>query len=413
MSRQLQDIFEECVERLRQGDSVENCLMSYPEVAAELEILLRTALNVNWRASMVQPRPYFKARARAQFIAAQQYAAQVKESKPKPTFFSLQRAWMPALAVVLILVLSSVGTAAAASNAMPDEPLYPVKIATEQAHLTLTFSDEDKAEINVKLAETRSQEIATMATQGKTEQVVVTTERLAQNLEAAEVAIQKVEETKTSQTLTTPQETTTVPTQPAPEPTPEPTPVPEPAQPAPVPSPIPTPEPSTSATSEKPQDTTGQAGGQPAPSPEKVTITKAERLRQSLRVNITKNINILENAKNKAPEQSKQAIQRAIDISKSRQIQLQQPHPETQPKSRQDPRNPQTIPDPLKGNWSQEPPQQGAGTEGKVIPTPTITPSTPSETSGTRNNTGDVTKPPSSTTNNTTTDNTGTDTTKR
>jgi len=406
MNRQLQDIFEECVERLRQGDSIENCLRSYPEVAAELEILLRTTLNVNWRASMVQPRPEFKARARAQFIGAQQYAAQAKEPTPKPTFFSLQRAWVPALAVVLILVFSSVGTAAAASNAMPDEPLYPVKIATEQAQLTLALSDETKAELNVKLAETRSQEIATMATQGKTEQVLATTERLAQNLEAAEVAIQKVEETKTGRTLATPQETTTAPAPPAPVPTP-----------APVTPPTPTPEPSTSATSEKPQDTTRGAESQPTPSPEKATVTKVERLRQSLRATVSKNLTILENAKSEAPQQTKQALQQAIDMAKSRQIQLQQQYPETQPKPPESLRNPKDAPPVPINEEGQEPPQQSTGTEDKGTPIPTkpqpVTPSTPSETSGTRDNSGDVTKPTTSTTNNTTSDNTSTDTTKR
>jgi hypothetical protein len=153
MNRQLEEIFNECVERLHQGDSIENCLLSYPEFATELETLLRTALNVNWRGSMVQPRPQFKALARSQFINAQYATAQAKQARP--TFFSLQRAWAPALAMVLLLIFSSVGTAAAASNAMPDQPLYPVKLATEQVRLTLAFSDKAKAELNVQLVEVR------------------------------------------------------------------------------------------------------------------------------------------------------------------------------------------------------------------------------------------------------------------
>jgi hypothetical protein len=123
MSRQIEEIFNECVERLRQGDSIENCLISYPEVASELELLLRTAMNVNWRASMVQPRPEFKYQARYRFINAQYAAAQEEEARARPTLFSLQRAWVPALGLVLLLIFSSVGTAAAAANSMPDEPL--------------------------------------------------------------------------------------------------------------------------------------------------------------------------------------------------------------------------------------------------------------------------------------------------
>ena len=85
MSKKLEEIFDECLERLQQGDSIENCLMQYPEVAAELEILLRTAVNVNWRSSLVRPRPEFKAYARAQFIGMQHAAAQKKQPSHRPT----------------------------------------------------------------------------------------------------------------------------------------------------------------------------------------------------------------------------------------------------------------------------------------------------------------------------------------
>jgi len=399
MSRQLQDIFEECVERLRQGDSIENCLNSYPEVAADLEVLLRTSLNVNWRASMVQPRPEFKARARAQFIGAQQYAAQLKEVRPRPTIFSLQRAWVPALAVVLLLIFSSVGTAAAASNAMPDEPLYPAKIATEQVQLAFALSNEAKAELNVKLAETRSQEIATMATQGKTEQVVATTERLSQNLNAAEIAIQNIERTEIRQTLSVPQESTITPS----------------AQPEPIMPPAPAPAPPRPDNSEKPQDTTRAAGKEPGLSWEKASTDKVERLRQSLNAIISKNVVILENAKNVAPDQTKQAIQEAIDISNSKQIELQNQRPEMQPKPLENNGNSKGFTPEPTGNKDegQRPLPQSTGNENEETQTPekseSITTTDPNKTSTTRDTSENIDKSLTSTTDNTS----STDTTKR
>jgi hypothetical protein len=299
MNRHLEEIFNECIERLRQGDSIENCLLNYPEEAAEIEPLLRTASNINWRASMVQPRPEFKARARYQFINAQYAEAQAKEARFHPTLFSLQRAWMPALVMVLLLVFSSVGTAAAASNAMPDQPLYPVKLATEQVQLTLAFSNETKAELNTKLMETRSQEIITMATQGKTDQVIAATARLAQNLEAAETALNKVEETKTRQFSPPPRPATLAPTQPAP------------SQPLPPP-----------ASSDKTKENTGPAGGQTATTRASV---EADKLRQSVTASINKNLASLENAQEKTSEKAKEALQRAIELTKNKQIQIQKP----------------------------------------------------------------------------------------
>lgn len=362
MSKRLQDIFEECLERLQQGDSIENCLMSYPEVAAELEMLLRTARNVNWRASIVQPRPEFKARARAQFIGAQHYAAQVQEPKRQPTFFSLQRAWVPALAMVLILVFSSLGTAVA-SNAMPDEPLYPVKLATEQVQLTFSFSDEDKAELYAKLVETRSQEIVAMATQGKPEQVIIASQRLDQHLEAAEVAINKVEETKVKPAPAATQTTPIVPT------------------PAPVPS-------------------TGD------------TVAKAEKLRQSLTTTISKNLTDLQDAQSKVPDKAKEALQKAIELSKKRQTKLKQPPaikptpaptpgpvPPVHPKPPQEPKIPPDPPNPPGGQQPPKPPTIVPGGNGKNTPLPSTPSDDNSPTSGpagSGKNTGDASKTPSS-----------------
>lgn len=403
MARQLEEIFNECIERLRQGDSVENCLMNYPEVAADLEILLRTALNVNWRGSMVQPRPEFKAYARAQLFNVQYAMSQERQpAARKPSLFSLRHAWVPALAMVVLLLFSSVGTAAAAANAMPDEPLYPVKLATEQVRISFAFSDETKADLNVKLAETRSQEIATMATQGKTEQVIIATDRLAQHIEAADQAIRKVEETKERQAPPPPP----TPTITAPTPAPSTSPAPVPAQP-------PTTAPTTPPTpTDKPKDATGQAGVQQTPPQErtKVKVAEAEKLRQALKATISRNLTVLENARDKAPEREKPALQKAIDLAKTRQLQLQQPpgtgtpiNPGTKPPTSgpgQSPPNPQNVPGSTGTKGSEEPTQrpgsQGSGTT-PVTPSPT-TPVVPKGTSSTGNGTGDANKPSTSTT---------------
>ena len=65
--KEFDNILDECLERLLvEGEAVEQCLDSFPEDAAELEPLLRTAMVVN-KAVAVQPDLEFKARARYQF----------------------------------------------------------------------------------------------------------------------------------------------------------------------------------------------------------------------------------------------------------------------------------------------------------------------------------------------------------
>jgi len=86
------------------------------------------------------------------------------------------------VAVVLVLLLAGGSTVAAAGNSMPDNPLYPVKLATEQARLTLARSNMSKAELYAKLADKRVAEIIYMANKGKPKQVESVTHRLNSHL---------------------------------------------------------------------------------------------------------------------------------------------------------------------------------------------------------------------------------------
>ncbi|MFC2016948.1 DUF5667 domain-containing protein [Chloroflexota bacterium] len=173
-NREFNNILDECLERLlTRGETVEQCLRDYPQQAAELEPLLRTVLATKG-ASVIQPHPEFRAKARDQFHSALQ---EIEQKKRLP-FFGWQPRWAMAVAIVLALLLAGGGTVAAASNSMPDNPLYPVKLATEQAQLALTPSALGKAELYAKLADKRVAEIIYVANKGKPEQMEKVTQRL-------------------------------------------------------------------------------------------------------------------------------------------------------------------------------------------------------------------------------------------
>jgi len=177
-SREFNDILDECLERLLvKGETIEDCLASYPDLAAELEPLLHTAVTAK-KASIIQPRPEFRAKARYQF----QSALQAMESKRRRSFFGWQRQWVTAITIVVVLLLAGGGTVAAASNSMPDGALYPVKLATEQVQLMLTPSDIGKARLCAQLADRRVAEIIYMADKGTAQQIEVITQRLDKHL---------------------------------------------------------------------------------------------------------------------------------------------------------------------------------------------------------------------------------------
>jgi len=175
-SRVFDNVLDECLERLLvKGETVDQCLRSFPEHTDELKPLLETALSIK-KASAIQPRSEFRDKARYQFYSALQG---MKPKKGHPVF-GWQPLWATVAAIVLILLLAGGGTVAAAGGSMPDELLYPVKLATEQTQLVLTPSTLGKTELYVKLADRRVLEIIRMAGEGKPEQI----ERTAQRLDA-------------------------------------------------------------------------------------------------------------------------------------------------------------------------------------------------------------------------------------
>lgn len=177
-NKELDNILDECLKRLLiKGETIEQCLNSYPEYAVELKPLLETTV-VTQKALAIEPRPEFKARARYQFQSA------LREPKPQRVlpFFNWRSQWVMAIAITLAVLLSGGGTVAAAGNSMPDSPLYPVKLATEQVQLVITTSNINKAKLYAKLADKRVTEIVYIANKGKPEKIGTTVRRLNQYL---------------------------------------------------------------------------------------------------------------------------------------------------------------------------------------------------------------------------------------
>lgn len=173
-NREFNDILEICLARLLdKGETIEQCLNAYPQYADQLRPLLETTVAAR-QALAIQPRPEFKARARYQFQSA------LQEFKPKKSlpFFTWQPQWAMAVVIILAVLFTGGGTVAAAGRSMPDSPLYPIKLVTEQIQLALTTSTISKAKLYAKLADKRVAEIVYVANRGKSEQIVATTQRL-------------------------------------------------------------------------------------------------------------------------------------------------------------------------------------------------------------------------------------------
>ena len=171
-NKQLHTIFDKCLESLLTGqETVEQCLQRYPEYAAELEPMLRTAMFVN-HAVDVKPSEDFRARARYQL------QTMMAESKvPKRKIAYVPR-WAVAVCTVLLVFILGGGTVLAADGTMPGNPLYAVKLFTESIRIKLAAPEEKKLELYATVADRRVTEMEWMVDNNKTSNLEASAVRL-------------------------------------------------------------------------------------------------------------------------------------------------------------------------------------------------------------------------------------------
>jgi hypothetical protein len=193
MGDRSEDILNECTERLLRGESVEQCLQRYPEQAPDLEPLLRVAAAARRASSAVEPRPEFKARVRHEVQSQLRSEGRKAEPKRIPALRWIPRWAAVAACVALVFVFAAGGTVAASSGSVPGDTLYPVKTATEQVQMKLTFSEAAKAKLQARFAERRAREMARLAEKGRTAQLGALASRFKAHLAKIEQLAAQIE----------------------------------------------------------------------------------------------------------------------------------------------------------------------------------------------------------------------------
>lgn len=166
MARGWAAVLDECLAALGQGATLEDCLARYPNYATELRLYLPLAQRLTQT-------PHHQPRASAQTAAWQRFQARAGDMRlGRRPRLSLNVGWMRPLAIAAALVLAvfvaAGGTAYAAQDALPDSPLYGVKLATEDIRVWFTFDDGAKVELLLDQSNERTDEIMEMLQGGKT-----------------------------------------------------------------------------------------------------------------------------------------------------------------------------------------------------------------------------------------------------
>ncbi|MEZ4768240.1 MAG: DUF5666 domain-containing protein [Caldilineales bacterium] len=163
---------------LAEGATVDDCAAAFPRNAAELRVSLDV---VNALQAAAQPAPQRTASQiaseRAAFLAsAREYAG--RQNKPGWLAGALaglavlfrQPVWR-AVAVVFLLLATFFGLGGTAltvaSNALPGDALYPVKLAAERARVAVTVDERERAQLLEIFDQRRRQEVVDVVDAGR------------------------------------------------------------------------------------------------------------------------------------------------------------------------------------------------------------------------------------------------------
>lgn len=141
MTDNLDALLDECIDRINTGQSLEECLASYPEHAERLEPLLRSILDIRATCSPM-PSPAAKAAARRRLDAALDNDNLKRGSKMHRRAFALPlgrpKAWVVMAAVALLAIIAGISSWALGPGGAP-APVFA------QPNFRLLISDEANA----------------------------------------------------------------------------------------------------------------------------------------------------------------------------------------------------------------------------------------------------------------------------
>lgn len=187
------NILDDCIEAIRRNETtVEECLQLHKDVRAELEPMLIAALTLIEVGNVV-PDSLRKQQARDKLLAAveqkrwesgvERNALIAAPPKRRSRIFALGGRLGIATLVFLMLMGS---TMAIAAQSLPGSPLYPLKLAMENARIGLARDDNTKSKLYLHAAEERMGELKKL--KGEDQHYSELVKAIATNIELAEKA---------------------------------------------------------------------------------------------------------------------------------------------------------------------------------------------------------------------------------
>ena len=190
MNSDFEWILEDCLKRLRSGQSREDCLAAYPEHSERLRPLIQAATHLR-TVTASQPRPQAIQAGRERMLATAR-SNSTGNSFVQPvssgdfsrytvrifTFIKtllfgkethgMKFALRLAIDLIVILMIGGILTVNASARSLPGDPLYSVKRTWEEMRLTLTLDDPARQKLQDQFRQMRLEEVREMMQMGKT-----------------------------------------------------------------------------------------------------------------------------------------------------------------------------------------------------------------------------------------------------
>jgi hypothetical protein len=184
-------VLAQCLDAIDRGDAtLQECLARYPQHREELMPILRMAAMLHDDPS-AGPRPLFRRTARQRLLAKLPPRTPARLGVGRwpfwQTFPRRAIAWA-AIAVALVVILSSSGIVYAGARTLPGDTLYPVKTTVEEARLWVARGEDD-VHLSLRFAEDRIQEIRRLGTVGRFHDVSTAASRFGAQMRWADQAL--------------------------------------------------------------------------------------------------------------------------------------------------------------------------------------------------------------------------------
>jgi hypothetical protein len=151
MEKVLVEALEQSLARLEAGQSLEDCLQAYPELADALRPLLETTQRaIAARPSEIPSDVLQRSRARllSQAVSLRTVANSRRLQLPR---------LVPAIAAAVLVLLTGSRVIAASAQSLPGDPLYPVKRTVERVNLQIA-AENRRADLREEFRQRRTEE---------------------------------------------------------------------------------------------------------------------------------------------------------------------------------------------------------------------------------------------------------------